>query len=87
MARSLEAVHAKAKSYDWQFTAGDQRPKFPTQYTIPATGKDPFRMLIQDYVKMEAEKDDRTHGCDGVLSHVELAPDRRPRRPHGYLPG
>src|SRR6478609_106092 len=30
---------------------------------------------------MEAEKDDRTHGCDGALSHVELAPDRRPRRP------
>ena len=22
-----------------------------------------------------------------ALSHVELAPDRRPRRPHGYLPG
>ena len=62
MARSLETVHAKAKSYDWPFTVGDQRPKFPTQYTIPATGKDPFRMLIRDYVKMEAEKDDRTHG-------------------------
>jgi len=68
MARNLETVHAKAKSYDWQFTAGDQRPKFPTRYTIPATGKDPFRMLIRDYVKMEAEKDDRTHGfLDGVL--------------------
>ena len=61
-------MHAKAKSYDWQFTVGDQRPKFPTRYTIPATGKDPFRMLIRDYVKMEAEKDDRTHGfLDGVL--------------------
>jgi Methane/Phenol/Toluene Hydroxylase len=68
MARNLESVHAKAKSYDWQFTVGDQRPKFPTRYTIPATGKDPFRMLIRDYVKMEAEKDDRTHGfLDGVL--------------------
>ena len=61
-------MHAKAKSYDWPFTVGDQRPKFPTQYTIPPTGKDPFRMLIRDYVKMEAEKDDRTHGfLDGVL--------------------
>ena len=61
-------MHAKAKSYDWPFTVGDQRPKFPTQYTIPATGKDPFRMLIRDYVKMEADKDDRTHGfLDGVL--------------------
>ena len=24
MARNLESVHAKAKSYDWQFTVGDQ---------------------------------------------------------------
>ena len=44
-------------------------------------------MSFAGTVKMEAEKDDRTHGCDGVLSHVELAPDRRRRRPHGYLPG
>ena len=86
MARSLETVHAKAKSYDWPFTVGDQRPKFPTQYTIPATGKDPFRMLIRDYVKMEAEKDDRTHGfLDGLLrmgTAGEVQPPSRasPRR-------
>ena len=61
-------MHAKAKRYDWPFTVGDQRPRFPTQYTILPTGKDPFRMLIRDYVKMEAEKDDRTHGfLNGVL--------------------
>lgn len=41
MARSLQTVHAKAKSHDWPFTVGDQRPKFPTRYTIPPTGKDP----------------------------------------------
>ena len=79
MARNLETVHAKAKSYDWQFTVGDQRPKFPTRYTIPATGKDPFRMLIRDYVKMEAEKDDRTHGfLDGVL-RMGIAEQVQPR--------
>src|SRR5215469_17652760 len=61
MAASLEDVHEKAKSYDWPFSVGDQRPKFPSQYIIPPKGKDPFRMLVRDYMKMEAEKDDRTH--------------------------
>jgi Methane/Phenol/Toluene Hydroxylase len=79
MVKSLEAVHNKAKSYDWQFTVGDQSPKYPTRYTIPATGKDPFRMLIRDYVKMEAEKDDRTHGfLDGVL-RMGIANEVQPR--------
>jgi len=62
MSARLEDVHDKAKSYDWPFTVGDQRPKFPSRYIIPPKGKDPFRMLVRDYMKMEAEKDDRTHG-------------------------
>src|SRR5215471_9163388 len=62
MPARLEDVHDKAKSYDWPFTVGDQRPKFPSRYIIPPKGKDPFRMLVRDYMKMEAEKDDRTHG-------------------------
>ena len=62
MAATLEQVHEKAKTYDWEFTAGDQSPKFPTKYIIPPKGKDPFRMLVRDYMRMEAEKDDRTHG-------------------------
>ena len=79
MVKNLEAVHEKAKSYDWEFTVGDQSPKYPTRYTIPATGKDPFRMLIRDYVKMEAEKDDRTHGfLDGVL-RMGIASEVQPR--------
>jgi hypothetical protein len=68
MAKNPVEVHEKAKSYDWEFTFGDQRPKFQTKYTIPQKGKDPFRTLVRDYMKMEAEKDDRTHGfLDGVL--------------------
>lgn len=62
MSTTLEAVHEKAKSYDWPFSVGDQRPKFPSNYIIPPKGKDPFRMLVRDYMRMEAEKDDRTHG-------------------------
>jgi len=62
MAITLEKVHEKAKGYDWAFTVGDQSPKFPTKYIIPPKGKDPFRMLVRDYMRMEAEKDDRTHG-------------------------
>ena len=55
MAKGLVEFHEKAKSYDWKFTVGDQRPKYKTKYTIPAKGKDPFRMLVRDYMKMEAE--------------------------------
>lgn len=68
MPSNLVEIHEKAKSYDWKFTVGDSRPKFETAYTIPAKGKDPFRMLVREYLKMEAEKDDRTHGfLDGAL--------------------
>ena len=62
MSFTLEQIHDKTKSYDWPFTVGDSRPKHPTKYIIPPKGKDPFRMLVRDYMKMEAEKDDRTHG-------------------------
>ncbi len=35
---------------------------------MPKKGKDPFRVLVRDYMKMEAEKDDRTHGfLDGAI--------------------
>ena len=68
MAKGLVEFHEKAKSYDWDFTVGDKSPKYQTKYTIPAKGRDPFRMLIRDYMKMEAEKDDRTYGfLDGAL--------------------
>ena len=68
MPKNLIDLHEKAKSYDWQFTFAEQEPKFATKYRVPAKGKDPFRTLIRDYMKMEAEKDDRTHGfLDGAL--------------------
>src|SRR2546428_10165088 len=65
---TLEQIHDKTKSYDWPFTVGDSRPKHPTKYIIPKKGRDPFRMLVRDYMKMEAEKDDRTYGfLDGLV--------------------
>lgn len=61
-------LHEKSKSYDWEFTVGDSRPKYETKYAIPAKAKDPFRMLVRDYLKSEAEKDERTHGfLEGAL--------------------
>ena len=79
MAKTMVAVHDKAKRYDWPFTVGDQSPKYETRYRIPATGKDPFRVLVRDYMKMEAEKDDRTYGfLDGVL-RMQLADTIQPR--------
>jgi hypothetical protein len=41
MALTLEQIHDKTKSYDWPFTVGDSRPKYPTKYIIPPKGKDP----------------------------------------------
>lgn len=79
MTKNLVAVHEKAKQYDWPFTVGDQSPKYETRYRIPPTGKDPFRILIRDYMKMEAEKDDRTYGfLDGVL-RMRIADEIQPR--------
>jgi 1,2-phenylacetyl-CoA epoxidase catalytic subunit len=61
-------VHEKTKRYDWDFTFVENRPKFETKYKLPKKGKDPFRLLVRDYMKMEAEKDDRTHAfLDGAV--------------------
>jgi Methane/Phenol/Toluene Hydroxylase len=68
MTKGLVEFHEKAKSYDWDFTLGDKSPKYKSKYTIPPKAKDPFRMLVRDYMKMEAEKDDRTYGfLEGAL--------------------
>jgi len=68
MSSNLTALHEKTKSYDWDYTSVTPRPKFETKYKLPKKGKDPFRVLIRDYMKMEAEKDDRTHGfLDGAV--------------------
>ena len=66
--QDLIEFHEKAKSYDWKFTVGDQRPKYKSKYIIPEKGRDPFRMLVRDYMKMESEKDNGTYGMlDGAL--------------------
>ena len=68
MVSSLVQLHEKAKSYDWDFTSVQQPTKYETKYKMPKKGKDPFRVLIRDYMKMEAEKDDRTYGIlDGAI--------------------
>nr|BBD49902.1 alkene monooxygenase alpha-subunit [Alteromonadaceae bacterium PE-TB08W] len=79
MTANLTEVHEKAKSYDWEYSFVDKTPKFRTKYNIPNKGKDPFRMLVRDYMKMEAEKDDRTHGfLDGAL-RMGIADKMEPR--------
>jgi methane monooxygenase component A alpha chain/propane monooxygenase large subunit len=76
---SAKQLHEKSKSYDWEFTVGDRRPKFETKYAVPAKGKDPFRMLVRDYLRSEAEKDERTHGfLEGAL-RMGMAEKLEPR--------
>ena len=61
-------THEKAKSYDWEFTTEPARSKFTTKYVVPKKAKDPFRLLVRDYLKSESEKDARTHGfLEGAL--------------------
>lgn len=79
MPPTLIELHEKTKSYDWEFTVGDSRPKFQTKYTIPTKAKDPFRLLIRDYLKAQAEKDDRTYGfLEGAL-RMGMAEKLEPR--------
>lgn len=74
MASSMVQLHEKSKSYDWDFTFVPDEPKYETKYKLPKKGKDPFRVLIRDYMKMEAEKDERTHGfIDGSIRTREYA--------------
>lgn len=73
MASTMVQLHEKSKAYDWDFTFAPQKPKYETKYKLPKKGKDPFRILIRDYMKMEAEKDDRTHGfIDGAIRTREF---------------
>src|SRR3954453_9264765 len=78
MASTMVQLHEKSKGYDWDFTFAPHPPKYETKYKLPKKGKDPFRVLIRDYMKMEAEKDDRTHGfIDGAIrtrEYTEIQP-------------
>lgn len=68
MNKNLVAIHEKSKSYDWEHTFAEYKPRWDTKYKIPRKGRDPFRVLVRDYMRMEAEKDERTYGClDGLL--------------------
>jgi methane monooxygenase component A alpha chain/propane monooxygenase large subunit len=74
MASTMVQLHEKSKGYDWDFTFAPHPPKYETKYKLPKKGKDPFRVLIRDYLKMEAEKDDRTHGfIDGAIRTREFS--------------
>ncbi len=69
----------KIASYDWQFTTSERQPPFKTKYAIPHKGPDAFRLLIRDYMRMEAQKDDRTYGfLDGAL-RMRMAEQVEPR--------
>ena len=48
MPKNLVDLHEKAKSYVWDFTFAQQRPKFHTKYTIPhKNGLKPGKYLVR----------------------------------------
>lgn len=60
--KNLLKAHEKVKNLDWQPTYVQPTLQFETRYKIPKQGRDPFRHLMRDYMKMEKEKDDRQYG-------------------------
>lgn len=72
MATAVEK-HNKVKSFDWEPEFQHKEAKYPTKYKIPATTKDPFRVLVREYVEMEMEKDDRQFGSLDVLTRSRNA--------------
>ena len=78
MATAVEK-HDKVKSFDWEPTLPRKDAKYPTKYKIPSSTRDPFRVLVREYVAMEAEKDDRQFGSLDVLRRSENAETAEPR--------
>lgn len=60
--RNVVKAHEKVKNLEWHPSYIQPTQRFETRYKIPKKGRDPFRHLIRDYVKMEREKDDRQYG-------------------------
>ena len=67
MAYDRTQAHEKVKHLGWEPSYVKPEPKYQTRYFIPKKGRDPFRHLMRDYMKMQAEKDHRQFGfLDGA---------------------
>src|SRR5215510_2213953 len=75
----LEDVHDKSKRYDWGFDYAIPDPRYKTRYLIPPKGKDPFRVLLRDYMAMESEKDARVFGALDADVRYKTADFAEPR--------
>lgn len=66
--QNLVKAHEKVKGLEWEPSYVQPSTRFKTRYKIPKKGRDPFRHLMRDYMKMEKEKDDRQYGfLDGNI--------------------
>ena len=74
-----DGMFEKIMSYDWEFTTAENQPRFQTKFHVPRKGPSGIRMLIRDYMRMEAKKDDRVHAfLDGAL-RMRMAEQVEPR--------
>src|SRR5437868_6924721 len=73
------AKHEKIKAFDWEPSLLHKEAKYPTKYKIPASTRDPFRVLVREYVAMEEEKDGRQYGSLDVLTRAGDAMKAQPR--------
>lgn len=78
--KSIVAAHNRVKDFDWAFSYADKPLRYPTKYKIPRRTRDPFRTLLREYFKMEAEKDNRQYGAmEDALARSEAAAGAEPR--------
>jgi methane monooxygenase component A alpha chain/propane monooxygenase large subunit len=72
-------IHEKIKRYHWDFDYAPDQPRYPTRYLLPPRCADPFRLLLRDYVAMEAEKDHRVLGALDADVRYRTANHAEPR--------
>ncbi|GEL26901.1 methane monooxygenase [Pseudonocardia sulfidoxydans NBRC 16205] len=61
MSAPTTRIHDLTKDYVWNSTTAPPAAVFPTRYRVPERGRDPFKLLMRDYARMEVEKDNRVH--------------------------
>ncbi len=78
--RNLDSAHSKVKEFAWEPDYFARKPMRETKYKIPRRSKDPFRLLLRDYVAMEEEKDNRQYGAlEDVVARTR-SPERAQHR-------
>lgn len=77
---AINDVYDRVKVFDWNHEGPRDGHHYETKYKLPRKTKDPFRTMMRDYLRMEAEKDHRQYGSLGdVLLRQDAPAKAEPR--------